>query len=107
MVLTSPLLQLSLEQEMSLYRKEERKAFQDLERLKCDDADASDIEEAVGILGENDEGFSDNSDEHQESNLFNTGQMLPSAQSRLATALNELRALIVRPPLRDIHIVAV
>ncbi|KAG8948113.1 hypothetical protein FRC04_010025 [Tulasnella sp. 424] len=64
-----------LEQEMSLYRKEERKASQDLQRLKYNDADASDIEEA-------------------ENNLFNTGQMLPSAQSRLATALNELRALI-------------
>ncbi|KAG8959692.1 hypothetical protein FRC00_001333 [Tulasnella sp. 408] len=66
-----------LDQEMSLYRKEERKASKHLEGLRDNDAEAADIEEA-------------------ETNWFNAGQMLPSAQSRLATAANELRSLIKR-----------
>ncbi|KIO15929.1 hypothetical protein M407DRAFT_34445 [Tulasnella calospora MUT 4182] len=64
-----------LDLQMSLYRNEERKASQHLETLRRNDAEAPNIEEA-------------------ENNWFNAGQMLPSAQSRLATAVNELRLLL-------------
>ncbi|KAG9018838.1 hypothetical protein FRB90_009125 [Tulasnella sp. 427] len=66
---------LSYSRQMSLYQKEEGNASRELDRLRDTNADSSDITEA-------------------ENKLFNAGQMLPAAQSRLATAASDLRALI-------------